>query len=127
MAPLSHRERIETMNETEERLGRLRQREAKLVEELERTPLHQDRIDCLKRTREQIASVVNASAKPPYTVRLVERKPATDAGPANPIEALLGRIQGLQEELAQRSHAAFLNRRAELAARFYAYRDRGGR
>jgi hypothetical protein len=153
------------MSETEERLGRLRERAAKLKTELERVPTHlaggpweTDRRECLERTRRQIAETKNRT----WTASLAPRppKPVADplevAGLVDPLEAIKGRIQGLQEELAripahpwnhqriadrelgirlceqqaeriQRKDSAFLTRRAELAARFYAYRDQGGR
>jgi hypothetical protein len=89
------------LNPTEDRLRRLREREATLVADLERTPHHQDRLDCLARTREQIARLATPATPPPYTVRLVPVAPA----PA----------------------PAFLTRRQELVNRYLDFVAKGGR
>jgi hypothetical protein len=89
------------MDTTEDRLARLRQRDAKLAAELERVPMHLkgspwelDRIACREQTARKIAELVEGAAlaeaagnrggpgpedavtAPPWTARLVPRKTA---------------------------------------------------
>jgi hypothetical protein len=101
------------MDTAEDRLARLRQRDERLAAELVATPWHLkgtpwelDRIECLDRTRRQIAEL-EAAGNRTWTATLEPRPKPEPAAPVAPV--------------------APLTRRAELAARFYEFARKGGR